>query len=237
MADFLARSEYETEFARRLGRLSNRHRQELESYLGNPPDPANVPQEFWDKVQRETEEEFMLLMLLIFAASAMQHGLPEDAARRQADQWAQGQAPQLAADYVVNSRDMLERGAAALNAGQSNGQVGELKSRGPVPRSAVTELTISIFGPARVENIAISETTDAATAGGEAAIAQTVGQSPEDLWITEDDGKVCKICRPLHRQPRRVWAVQFPNGPKAHPRCRCWIKYANQAQPAGAATP
>ena len=96
----------------------------------------------------------------------------------------------------------------------------------------------------RAERIAISETTTAATKGGTAAIEDTVGLSPGDIWVTMYDARVCPICRPLHGQRREVWYLKFPQqplsvfddvaafgGPPAHHICRCWLAYANT--PAG----
>ena len=45
------------------------------------------------------------------------------------------------------------------------------------------------------------------------------------IWVTERDGRVCPICRPLDGQVDVDWEDQFPNGPPAHPNCRCWLKF------------
>lgn len=39
------------------------------------------------------------------------------------------------------------------------------------------------------------------------------------VWYTEQDAKVCPICRPLDRRPEYVWADRFPLGPPAHVNC------------------
>lgn len=44
-------------------------------------------------------------------------------------------------------------------------------------------------------------------------------------WHTERDGKVCPICRPLHGLPEKDWRDKFPDGPKAHVACRCYLDW------------
>lgn len=72
---------------------------------------------------------------------------------------------------------------------------------------------------------AVTETTAAQTAGSEAAAA-IYGMDEADLWITENDGRVCPTCGPLHMATRKKWMARFPNGTPAHPNCRCYISYA-----------
>lgn len=44
-------------------------------------------------------------------------------------------------------------------------------------------------------------------------------------WHTEEDTRVCQICKGLNRQPERVWLREMPDGPPAHPNCRCWLDW------------
>lgn len=48
-------------------------------------------------------------------------------------------------------------------------------------------------------------------------------------WVTEYDGRVCPICAPLHGSPEEVWRKTIPQGPRAHPRCRCILIYSRVA--------
>jgi len=41
------------------------------------------------------------------------------------------------------------------------------------------------------------------------------------VWNTANDELVCPICGPLNEQPEDVWSGDFPDGPPAHPNCRC----------------
>lgn len=106
----------------------------------------------------------------------------------------------------------------------------------------------------RIVRGAISMTTDAASAG-EFAVAElfhdaeakrvaretaaadeiekSTGTRPvvkpartaTAYWHTERDGRVCKICKPLDGQPEKQWREKYPNGPKAHVACRCYLDW------------
>lgn len=208
------RNQLESKFAARFARLNSRLRHRLEDYLGHPPNAANVPESFWREVQDEANRELAIVLLLLWAQSAAQHGLAADLARDQALRYAQDRARQFAADYAKHTRDMLGKAAERWTPDAA---------RLEVQRDLTT-----ILGPGRAERVATTETTKAQTAGGEAGIGQTVGLDENDLWMTLDDSRVCPICAPLHQQPRSVWQAQFPSGPgdDVHPLCRCWISYA-----------
>lgn len=224
MADLQNRAKRESEFARKTSSLMGRHRRELSDLLGTPPDARNVPASFWEKVKKESEEEFSAILLLIFLDSYAQHS-PSDSGTifrsfgdRLGSQWSEGRAKALASGYADNSREMLDRVSAGWKVDPEN-----------LPaKSKVSQDLFSVFGPDRAEGIAITEGTNAITAGSESAVGQSGGLSEDDFWITEDDAKVCPICAPLHETPRPVWRLKFPSGPPAHPRCRCYIRYAKK---------
>ena len=201
-------------FARRLGRLSRRHREELLSYLGTPPDVSRVPEAFWAKVREEQENEMLTVLLLIAAASADTHGADPDLARSIADDYATGQAATVAAGYVEVSRDVLADKARRW-------------AETPPTVADVRDDIGTIFGPERDARIAVNETTEAQTRAGERTVQATVGTSPEDIWrITPP--RVCQICKPLDGTPRSNWARFFPGGPpEPHVGCKCEIVYAN----------
>jgi len=41
------------------------------------------------------------------------------------------------------------------------------------------------------------------------------------VWNTMQDEVVCPVCGPLEGAPKGEWGGQFPDGPPAHPNCRC----------------
>ena len=90
-------------------------------------------------------------------------------------------------------------------------------------REARKERIKDLFGSVRVEGISITATTGAKSLG-----IRTASEILEDeeirvftIWVTERDGKECPICRGFDGKGPAVWGGQFPDGPPAHPRCRC----------------
>lgn len=231
MAELVDRMKYEEAAVRKFGYLSAQHRRELRQLLGSPPDAANVPEEFWAKVQKEHEAEALALLALLLAASATQHGLNGEDATRQARDWAEREAAQRAADWVQNSRETLQQKSSEWRSRQQQppGTDGATTDGSPlITDDEIDETTDAVFGKRRVERMVATETTRAQHAGSEIAIATTVGLSPDDIWHTENDQKVCPVCSPLNLTPRSFWSRFFPEGPPGpHPNCRCWIEYVN----------
>jgi len=89
----------------------------------------------------------------------------------------------------------------------------------------------TIFGLPRAESIGITETTTAATAGEDWAAAFAMvflfadDTRIEEYWDGILDSRQCPICSRLHATPKRVWSREFPDGPPAHPRCRCTRRF------------
>lgn len=229
MAELANRASLESDFARRMSRLSAEHKRELVRLLGNPPDPSRVTDADWQRWEEEDRNELLLILLLIFIAAAEQHAelgggdvptlLPALTATGTA--WATQQAATIASGMAANSRDMLGLAGRTWEETQRAG--------GAVTRAEVQDVGVRIFGPSRAEGVAVTETTNAQTAGGDAGIEATVGIGPDDLWWTAQDDRVCIICGPLHGTPRSEWEAYFPTGPAAHPRCRCELIHANVA--------
>lgn len=98
-------------------------------------------------------------------------------------------------------------------------------------RAQVEKLLQSAFSPRRSETIAITEITRAASAATTAYQQQLAsnGLTFVRIWRSDNDDIVCPICNPLNGKAEDKWTDQFPDGPPAHPRCRCsttlkWIK-------------
>lgn len=124
--------------------------------------------------------------------------------------WAANIASSLAATLVQNIRRKYDSLRAGLETGPK-----------------MTAEIESLVTPARAESIAITETTRAFEAGKEAAVSAFEtkhGVTVERIWRTKKDERVCPICYPLNLQPSAIWKVVFPDGPPAHPFCRCWIE-------------
>ena len=86
-----------------------------------------------------------------------------------------------------------------------------------------------IVYPSDVDSEAINWVTGTNTFGEFFGVRQAEAQGSPPIariWQTERDRKVCPVCFPLHGTQRGTWSRVAPNGPPAHPRCRCWLEYA-----------
>lgn len=159
-----------------------------------------VPDSVWIEIEFDLREKLTAILLLLFVSSGIKHGLTQDIAQNYAAIWAGGRASTLASGIVANSRGKVE-------------SLDQL------------ETTFSI---GRAGSIAATETTVATSAGSEQAIILLVGKSLLDTWYTENDGRVCSVCGPLHGTDRSQWELFHSDGPPAHPGCRCWIEYESE---------
>lgn len=140
---------------------------------------------------------------------------------RQASQWAAGQANTLAAKIVDTSRQL------------STEAVYQVMRGSPDNRQAKLGLALApiFMADSRIDNIAITETTRALSAGENAAVLYFPRPDNKDaqlvaIWRTAEDERVCPTCRPFDGHGIDVWGDEFPDGPPAHPRCRCrrlWV--------------
>lgn len=214
MAEVPNRRDFEQQLGRSLGLVTIRRLRELKRLLGRPPRMANVPASFWTDLRNEIDSQLSAILLLIFIAAADEEGQPDSTAAAQ--QYASRRSS-LAASWVVDSaRDRLASAEASAIAD-------------PGMPDVATVIDV-VFTPERIDVIATTEITAAQSAGTDYGIWTTRGLSERDLWITEDDGSVCKICRPLHQVGRSIWTRQFPAGPPAHINCRCWIQSEKKRQ-------
>ena len=82
------------------------------------------------------------------------------------------------------------------------------------------------FGQVRAEMIATTEVTRAyseATNQHQRIVERESGIRMVRVWETLNDELVCPICGPLNGKLEDEWAIVYPDGPPAHPRCRCSI--------------
>lgn len=215
MAELANRMAIEQAFSERLGLWTNRHKEQLASLLGDPPDWSKVTDEFWNRVEDEMKTELAIILLLIFSASAAQHG----SAQSRGSDWSVSRASGLASSFTANSKsrfDSIKQGAIEIKR-DTQGSASLLD-----PRSVAND----VFSQSRLSTLVITETTAAQSAGSEEAARNRGDISLQDTWYTERDGRVCSICGPLHASVRTAWDAAFPLGPPAHPNCRCWIQYA-----------
>jgi hypothetical protein len=132
----------------------------------------------------------------------------EDMAR----QWAHDHASDLAGELTKTTRDRF----AAINREEFDSTDDQLAA------------LLEVFGLTRLENIGITETTGAITAGelGIASeFADETGLQLIPIWHTAEDDLVCEICEPLNDTGVEIYGLVSSTGPPAHPRCRCDLTY------------
>lgn len=172
-------------------------------------DPAEVP---WGDVTAAQRRVMVPVLAGTYIDAADQLGdeLGVDVdVSAAASGWASAYSSELAAAITAHSITMAAT-AVSLGAGGSLGLA---------------------FGSARAEGIGVSETARAITAGGRDIAGRfnvLTGETIKRTWWTEKDGRVCPICRPLHRTSEDTWIIVIPAGPPAHPRCRCWLEYRTE---------
>jgi hypothetical protein len=79
------------------------------------------------------------------------------------------------------------------------------------------------FGATRAATIAITEITRASTqtTNSYEKFLNDAGIKTEMVWNTDADELVCRICEPYDNKLIDVWGIDSPEGPPAHPNCRC----------------
>lgn len=83
---------------------------------------------------------------------------------------------------------------------------------------------IAITEVARAKSGAINQLYDDLTQDDEPGQESSVKR-----WATQIDEKVCSICGPLDDTLQKVWEGSYPEGPPAHPNCRCEIGVERKA--------
>lgn len=218
--ELLNRDEREKKVAEALKMLHGKLLKQLLAYLGDPPNPARVPDSFWSKVEREYRRSLTPLLFLLYLDAANQL-VPDLVTKKDAQHWADDYAEEIASGVADHSREWFDAA----------------KSRHLETEDGATLLdsSRSIFGEPRAQGIAATEVTRASVRGMSDA-AERYNESVKDTddgprkelvayWNSERDSKVCPICRPLNGKPLRNWGSDFPDGPPAHPNCRCWLDY------------
>jgi hypothetical protein len=196
--------------------------------LGSPPNPNNVPPEYWNNggaALREKVEPVLRQVYLQQAAAQIETvGIAIDWAlvNQDAINWASQYTFELVSGITEGSRNTLQ--AAISNFFEK-----------PMTRQQLEDSIAGAFDPVRAEMIAVTEVTRAAAEGEDVVVDRILRDNPSmeriDIWITKRDERVCKICGPLRERKADGYDGKTPywihpiTGVKyklpAHPRCRC----------------
>lgn len=167
-----------------------------------------------DELRRALLVELTAIAIEVALREAAEIGVEFDVAAVNAAalEWARTYTYDLVQGLVDTTRDVVARAIEQYLAtpGMTEGELEALLG--------------SAFGEVRARMIAITEVTRAysmATNWYREMLAR-MGIRMTRRWNTANDERVCPVCGPLHRQTEHVWGEDFPDGPPAHVRCRCW---------------
>lgn len=235
MADLVHKSEIADSLQGNLELLNRRQADEFRALLGEPPDPRNVPQAFWDRVRHEQQEEILVALLLIFMTSYNSHRTwgqmepPDTTDRRDrvAQRWSERRAARTASDFVSHSKGMADTARREWVARTRRGE--------PIPAGDVDGLVDRIFGKSRAETIAGTEIQVGMVEGGDAGVIHSKAEitrywghsGRRDKGHSNAAIKPCPVCSPLEGLPESAWGGLRPGS--CHPRCDCFIVYVDSS--------
>ena len=231
MPDIPNRDQLEAEVARLLGRWMKEQQTLIIQLLGDPPNLANLPPEFWTEIGAEGVSilrPFMNQQALDAAERMLADitiGVDWALVNESAATWARQYSYELVTGINQTSQHALQRIIPSyFEQGMSQGEL----------RQALSNL----FSPVRAEMVARTEVTRAAFEGEQITIGELAkeGANMIAIWGTRNDEIVCVICGPMHGReadgyspPRRPYWIHPEMGmrlePPAHPRCRCGADY------------
>jgi len=216
--DFVNREEIERKLARVLSKDLRVELDKLLNYLGDPPNLANVPAEYWQGGWKDIQKDVEPILVDTYIEAAMDLadgigiGIDWGLANNTAANWAR-----------TNLSDLLQKMFQTTYDG-----VNETVPRFFTENWTIEDLTRHLerwHSPRRAELIATTETTRAVVEGERAAVEQMTKETGIELvpiWLTANDeiAKKCPFCGPRHKQ-------EITDGvyPPAHPRCRCMVAY------------
>lgn len=213
------REALEAKLAKKIGRAHVQELKDLLDKLGDPPDLANLPDDFWDTASIELTTAVLPVILEVYLQSAeallsqSPIGVDWGLVNQAAINWASAYSFELIKRIVAVSRKAV---ADALTAYYQGGMtIGDLEA-----------MLVPVFGPVRAEMIAVTEITRASVEG-ELALVRQIEAENEHIkmiaeWQTNVDERVCLVCGPRNGKKK---GDGWEDPPPAHPRCRCWLNH------------
>ena len=146
-------------------------------------------------------------------AKELRYGIDPARVTTAASEWAKQYTYQLVNGLTQTSQSALQQ------------VVSDMLSTVGMTREQVVQALAPVFGPARAELIAVTEITRAASAGVELTKKEIAKAGIEmgRVWQTNNDELTCPVCGKLNGKPEADWNRQYPDGPPAHPNCRCAV--------------
>lgn len=218
MPDIQDRSEKEKAYANLVAKLLRTYGGNILEVLGDPPDLANIPDDFWDTEAARWMEALVPFGSKVYLDSARQLletipiGIDWALINERAVTWASSYTFELVGGINDTTRTALQSAISSF-------------FEEPITRGDLEERISPLFGPERAEMIAVTEVTRAASEGEQAVAKELAKEGIEMIavWQTDNDELVCPLCEPRNEQPQEKWDTdEFP---PLHPRCRCWVNY------------
>lgn len=223
------RDQLEAELARVLARQGRNGLSSLMAALGDPPNLANLPADFWTKYDAELQKILMPYLIDVFheQAETMIGALPSIGV-----DWAL--INQAAIDWAKAHTFELVRGITQTTMRTLQTAVSSFFQLG-LTREQLEAMIRPLYGPVRTETIVVTEITRAANWGEGKTVQELARQGifMDCYWGTNNDELVCLICNPLNERKADeytsdyvpIWihpvtGMRYGLDP-AHPRCRC----------------
>lgn len=217
MSDF-NRSEAETELATRVSKAQAKVKRTILAALGDTVEIAALTAAVWQEVETAYRAAIQPALENVFVEAVQAQvgagvGIAWDMVNERAAQWASSYSFELVKEMVDADKRFLQTAISSFY--QDGLTLGDLMDK--VGRQ---------YSPIRAEMIAITETTRAAVEGDRlyANELRKLGARLRGIVETNQDERVCEVCGPKQDQD-----VSVAGYPPYHPRCRCNVRYVNEA--------
>lgn len=239
----------ERDLAEAIGKLGPTHRRRIMDAIVVYGSARAIPAEVWESIRQDVDRQSaaILLLLLVGAYGEQQRTtaktlgvaaptIDSEGLKRAAAPSAARLGRQVADDYVGGIQNRLEK--------RIDGNADTLKTLPPKEQAKVVRDEIeAAVGEEPAKTAIVTNTTRATTASQGSAgddLGRAANVTMTAVWVTEKDGKVCSICRPLDGKTVDRWeavldanvvgadaraAIVGQMGPPAHPNCRCRLSY------------
>lgn len=205
----------------------------LMELLGDPPSLDNVPSSFWENGGKALRGAIVPILQGTYTEQAkvlvdqLTIGVDWALVNQRAIAWVSQYSFELVRGITTTTQRGLQTAITAYY-------------RDSMTIGALRGMIAPMFGPVRAEMIATTEITRASVEG-ELGLVQEVERANTSIkmiarWSTNNDEKVCPICRPLNARKaagydggRPYWihpeTKKRYGPPPTHPRDRCWVNW------------
>jgi hypothetical protein len=234
MPELPGRSRWEAELRRAFQLVGQANAERMMEWMGNPPNPANIPMSFWNALGNGWRDRFEPILMNVYLESAREMvavspiEINWTAANENAAKWARSYSFRLVRQINTTTEQRLQTIFDDFFT-EKGKTVGDLRR---LIEPEVQDLTVRLqdgtlrmlTAKERAKLIATTEVTRASVEGETGIIQQikAAGIEMVAIWETQMDQKVCPICRPRQGHER---GNGWTEPPPAHPGCFCNLRY------------